>query len=187
MRVIVGKPASATPALRSTLHFATVNPYWYVPTDLARTIIAPRVLKEGTRYLRERGYQVISGFTSNAHVLRSESIDWKSVADDRAKAYVRQLPGPANSMGHIKFGFASSDGIFLHDTPTKRSFAKADRNISNGCVRLEDAPRLARWLLGHDPVVSSAAPEQHLRLPRPVPLVIAHLDRQAQLELAQLR
>lgn len=187
MRVIVGKPAAATPPLNSNLHYATLNPYWNVPTDLAQTLIAPRVLNQGASYLSERGYQVVSGFSAGAEVLPAESVDWEAVADGRAKVYVRQLPGPANSMGQIKFGLADGKGIFLHDTPNKDLFAEAERNLSNGCVRLEDASRFARWLLGHDPALSSTAPEQHVRLPRSVPIAITYLDEQAQSQLAALR
>jgi hypothetical protein len=61
MRVIVGKPEAATPALRSMISYATLNPYWNVPEDLAQTLIAPRVLKDGTAYLTDRGYEIVSG------------------------------------------------------------------------------------------------------------------------------
>lgn len=187
MRVIVGKPSSATPAVRSTLNVATVNPYWNVPTDLARTLIAPRVLKQGESYLRDRGYEVVSNFGAGAERLSPGNIDWEAVADGRATVFVRQRPGPANSMGQIKIGVADTDGIYLHDTPNKDLFTEAERNLSNGCVRLEDAPRLARWLLGQDPALSSDEPEQHVSLPRAVPIVITYLDDRARMQLAALR
>jgi murein L,D-transpeptidase YcbB/YkuD len=184
MRVVVGKPSSPTPALRSTLRFATVNPYWHVPADLAATIIAPRVLADGAPYLRERGYQIVSGFSEDAQVLPPEWVDWRAVADGRGTVHIRQLPGPANSMGRIKFAVTDADGIYLHDTPNRDLFTQAERGLSNGCVRLEDAPRLARWLLGHDPAAGSAAPEQLVALPGPVPIIIAYLGRDAR--MAQL-
>lgn len=188
MRVIVGKPSAATPAVRSVLYSATVNPYWNVPTDLARTIIAPRVLKDGTSYLRERGYEVISDFgDENARVLPASSVDWKAVAAGRETVYVRQRPGPANSMGQIKFGVANTNGIYLHDTPNKELFAEADRNLSNGCVRLEDAPRLARWLMGRSPALRSSTPEQRVALAAPVPIVITYLNSGPQMQMASLR
>lgn len=187
MRVIVGKPSAATPPLKSVLNYATLNPYWNVPTDLAQTIVAPRVLKDGPSYLEERGYEVVSGFGADAEVLPAESVDWEAVAAGEAKVYVRQRPGPANSMGQIKFGLAQGNGIFLHDTPNKDLFSEAERNLSNGCVRLEDASRFARWLLGADPTLASAAPEQHVALPGSVPITIAYLDPYAQMQLAALQ
>src|SRR5688572_17267499 len=80
MRVIVGKPGNATPVLKSTLYYATLNPYWNVPTELGRTLIARNVLKLGMSYLREKGYEVISGFTEDPRILDPESVDWQAVA-----------------------------------------------------------------------------------------------------------
>lgn len=187
MRVIVGKPGAATPMLKSTLHYATLNPYWNVPTDLAQSIIAPRVLQQGTSYLRQRGYQVVSSFGPDAELLKPEKVDWEAVAEGRQTVFVRQLPGPANSMGQIKFGVTNAPGIYLHDTPNKDLFAEDDRNLSNGCVRLEDAPRFARWLLGDEPALRSKAPEQHVQLARGVPIAITYLDQRANMQMASLR
>jgi L,D-transpeptidase YcbB len=186
MRVIVGKPEAQTPTISSKIYYATLNPYWNVPADLARKIIAPRVLKDGVSYLREHGYQVLASFDDGAPEISPEEVDWKAVAAGRATVKVRQLPGPGNSMGQVKFGFPNSHSIFLHDTPKKELFASDERAISNGCVRLEDAPKLARWLLGQDPqMVSAGIPEQHVALPRAVPIYITYLDQQpAELALA---
>lgn len=187
MRVIVGKPDAATPALRSSVHYATLNPYWNVPIDLAQRLIAPRVLAKGISYLRERGYEVVSTFSGDAQVLSPDTVDWNAVAEGRETVLVRQRPGPANSMGQIKFPLITGNGIFLHDTPQKELFAEAERSLSNGCVRLEDAPRFARWLFGNDPPLDAAAPEQHLALRDAVPITIAYLDSRAQMELAGLQ
>ena len=187
MKVIVGKPSSATPVLRSTIFYTTLNPYWNVPADLARTIIAPRVLKDGAAYLRDHGYEVVDSFGADARILRADSVDWKAVADGSERVFVRQRPGPGNSMGRMKFGFENNSGIYLHDTPKKELFEADYRGLSNGCVRLEDAPRFARWLLGRDPAPASADPEQHVPLSGGVPIVITYLDPSAQIELASLR
>lgn len=185
MRVIVGKPAAATPALRSAVHHATLNPYWNVPLDLAQKLIAPRVRKSGIGYLTKRGYEVVSDFGDGPRVLSPDSVDWEAVAAGRSTVHVRQRPGPENSMGQMKFNLAYSNGIYLHDTPNKVLFAKRDRNLSNGCVRLEDAPRFARWLLGKDPPLDSTVPEQQLALPRPVPVTIAYLGASAQMQVSE--
>ena len=187
MRVIVGKPASATPVMKSVLQSATLNPYWNVPTDLAQTLIAPRVLEHGISYLRKNRYIVVSAFGADASEVPAESIDWKEVAAGREKVFVRQLPGQSNAMGQIKFGFPGSDGIFLHDTPDKQLFAASERNLSNGCVRLEDAGRLARWLFGSDPSPVSADPEQTVQMPREVPIVITYSRSASPISLASLR
>ena len=90
-----------------------------------------------------------------------------------------QLPGPANSMGRIKFPFPNSEDIYLHDTPNKNLFASDDRTLSHGCIRLEDAERLGRWLMGHDPQSDSREPEQNVLLPSPVPIYVTYLTAQA--------
>jgi L,D-transpeptidase YcbB len=75
MKVIVAKPSTATPQIHSTIYYATLNPYWNVPVDLARTIIAPHVLQSGMSYLKDRGYEVVSGFKRDAKVLPPEDVD----------------------------------------------------------------------------------------------------------------
>ncbi|HEX2804395.1 MAG TPA: L,D-transpeptidase family protein [Sphingomicrobium sp.] len=187
MKVIVGKPTAATPELTTALTYATLNPYWHVPADIARTLTAPNVLQQGTKYLEERGYEVVSSFGPEAEVLDPSSIDWQAVADGRETVLVRQRPGPANSMGRMKFSLLNSDGIYLHDTPKKELFEQDDRSLSAGCVRLEDAPRFARWLVGDDATLATAVPERHVALPRMVPITITYLDPQAQTQLAELR
>ena len=107
------------------------------------------------------------------------TVDWRAVADAREIVKVRQLPGPANSMGQVKFGFPNSHDIYLHDTPKKELFASDSRDVSNGCIRLEDAERLGRWLLGRDPVAMSSGPEQHVLLPKPVPVYVTYLTADA--------
>jgi murein L,D-transpeptidase YcbB/YkuD len=186
MKVIVGKPETPTPELKSVLNYETLNPYWHVSADLAKTVIAPRVLKDGDAYLRQQGYEVLSGWGHDAQVLSPDSVDWKAVAAGDATVYVRQRPGPANSLGRYKFDLPNGDGIYLHDTPRKELFAQDQRALSHGCVRLEDAERLAKWLLGKDPPAASA-PEQNVLIPQPVPIKISYLDTRSAMKLAALR
>jgi murein L,D-transpeptidase YcbB/YkuD len=186
MRVVVGKPEKATPTLDSWLNYTTLNPYWHVPADLARSLIAPRVLAGGSTYLTDRGYEVVTSYEHDAKILPPMSVDWKAVAAGDAKVFVRQRPGPANSLGEMKFGIAQGDEIYLHDTPHKELFAQDARNLSNGCVRLEDAPRLAHWLLGDKYPQGPLHPEQYIAIPMGVPISIAYLNPNAQTQLAAL-
>ncbi|MCY7398389.1 MAG: L,D-transpeptidase family protein [Sphingomonas bacterium] len=179
MKVIVGKPQYATPMIASRIHYATLNPYWHVPDHLVRELVAVNVVKQGANYLKARGYEVVSEYSENAEVLSPSSVDWKAVAAGQATVKIRQLPGATNSMGSVKFSFANGEGIYLHDTPDKALFAKEQRTLSNGCVRLEDAPKLARWLMGSDPHAMSSRPEQHVRLPKAVPIYITYLTANA--------
>jgi murein L,D-transpeptidase YcbB/YkuD len=179
MKVIVGKSTAPTPMLASTIYYATLNPYWHVSGDMIRTLIAPNVLNQGLGYLKTRGYQVISAEGSDATLLDPAKIDWRAVAAGRVQVKVRQLPGPANSMGRMKFGFSNPYDIYLHDTPGKDLFTQDDRGLSHGCIRLEDARRLGRWLMRREPTLASAEPEQNVTLPTPVPIYVTYLTAQA--------
>ena len=179
MKVIVGKPSTQTPTLGSVIYYATLNPYWNVPPDLVQRLTAQRVLEQGFNYLSTRGYQVITKYGDGAEPINPAEVDWKAIAEGRETVAVRQLPGPANSMGHLKFGFANPQDVYLHDTPEKNLFGEPNRNLSNGCIRLEDAQRLGRWLLGREPATVSDEPEQHMLLPQPVPIYLTYLTAQA--------
>ncbi|MEO8175683.1 MAG: L,D-transpeptidase family protein [Sphingomicrobium sp.] len=175
MKVIVGKRDTQTPLLAGTIHYVTFNPYWNIPTDVARRAVAPLVIKRGVSYLREARYQVTTNWTAGGALVEPSTIDWKAVAAGTADVHLRQLPGPRNMMGAIKFGFANDLGIYLHDTPHKNLFAKDKRNFSLGCVRLEDAKRLAQWVLGREPVAPSDEPEQNVQIEQGVPVFITYL------------
>jgi L,D-transpeptidase YcbB len=175
MRVVVGKPKHATPMMTAFIRYAALNPYWNVPTDLARERIIPGVLKSGPSYLRSKGYQVLSDWTDNATVIDPRSVDWKAVADGREDVRLRQLPGPGNAMGRMKFMFPNLEGVYLHDTPEKELLTEAARLFSGGCIRLEDAPRLGRWLFGRPLKPQGAKAEQTVPLPVPVPLYVTYL------------
>jgi murein L,D-transpeptidase YcbB/YkuD len=102
-------------------------------------------------------------------------VDWKGVADGKVNVLIRQLPGPHNSMGRIKFMFPNQEGVYLHDNPERELFEQAARLYSGGCVRLEAAWRLSHWLFGRDLTWEGAATEQRVLLDRPVPVYITYL------------
>jgi L,D-transpeptidase YcbB len=177
MKVIVGKndPSTQTPMLASTIYYATLNPYWHVSADMVRDLIASNVLNLGLSYLKTRGYQVMPADPTDDRLLDPAKINWHAVAAGRETVRVRQLPGPANSMGRLKIPFPNATDIYLHDTPTKALFNQDDRNLSHGCIRLEDAERLGRWLMGREPETASREPEQNVLLPTPVPIYVTYL------------
>jgi len=179
MKVIVGKAdeSTQTPMLASTIYYATLNPYWHVSSEMVRSLIARNVLDQGLSYLKVHGYQVLPADGSD-ELLDPAKVDWHAVAAGDETVRVRQLPGPANSMGRIKIGFPNAEDIYLHDTPNKALFAQDDRTLSHGCIRLEDAERLGRWLMGRDPEAASRDPEQNVLLPTPVPIYVTYLTAQ---------
>jgi murein L,D-transpeptidase YcbB/YkuD len=175
MKIIVGAQETATPMMAALIRYASVNPYWNVPPELVKTLIAPRVVAQGTAYLTDREYQVLSDWSDNPQVIDPSTIDWQAVRDGRQEVRLRRLPSPANSMGNIKFMLPNDFGIYLHDTPEKSHFAKGDQWISNGCVRLEDAQRLASWLFGGMPKGRDPKVEEDVPLAEPVPVYMTYL------------
>ena len=177
MKVIVGKadPSTQTPMIASTIYYATLNPYWHVSAEAVRSTIAPNTLGMGLNYLKSRGYQVMN---ADGEMLDPAKVDWRAVAAGREMVRVRQLPGPANSMGQIKIPFPNGSDLYLHDTPNKNLFDADDRTLSHGCIRLQDAERLGRWLMGREPQAASSEPEQNVLLPAPVPIYVTYLTAQ---------
>lgn len=175
MKVVVGKPIYPTPMMAAYIRFASLNPYWYVPPDLATERIAPNVVRQGMKYLDRQGYKVVSDFVGNPAIIDPTTIDWKAVADGKLNVLIRQDPGPWNSMGRIKFMFPNSAGIYLHDNPERELFEEASRLYSGGCVRLEGAWRLSHWLFGRDLSWEGASIEEQVALPAPVPVYITYL------------
>jgi murein L,D-transpeptidase YcbB/YkuD len=177
MKVVVGdkdKLGLPTPIIASTMYYAIANPYWHVPPHLIKKM-APNIAKGPEAYVKAHGYEVISDFSENPTILPASSVDWKAVAAGTAKTNLRQKPNGENSMGKMKFPFPNREGIYLHDTPKKEYFALDNRAKSNGCIRIEDYRRLANWLFGRDVAAVGSAPEQHMSLPRGVPVYVTYL------------
>ncbi|MFL6750348.1 MAG: L,D-transpeptidase family protein [Sphingomicrobium sp.] len=183
MKVIVGDKAKLglpTPMIASVIWYATFNPYWHVPDHLVKKTLAKHVIEDGEGYLKKNGYEIVSDWNAT-EILPASSVDWKAAAAGTIHVKIRQLPGPTNSMGKLKFNFANPEGIYLHDTPNKALFAQSNRALSNGCIRLEDAKRLGRWLMGQEPVAPSSAAEQHVTLPAGIPVYVTYLTAQPHL------
>jgi murein L,D-transpeptidase YcbB/YkuD len=177
MRVVAGRPdpIAQTPMMSAYIRYAALNPYWNSPADITAKRLAPTILKEGRAYFKNRGYELLSDWSDHPRIIDPMSIDWRAVAAGRVQARLRQKPGPANSMGKMKFMFPNPQGIWLHDTPEKEKIDEAARLSSNGCVRLADAARFGQWLFGYRLKPQGARPEQKVPLPKPVPIYITYL------------
>ena len=189
MKVVVGdngqylknRPDTRTPLITSMLYYVIHNPYWNSSDTLTRLNIAPRYAAEGDKYFKARGFKVMSDWSRDAKVIPTSQVDWKGVRAGKVSIRIRQDPGPDNFMGQLKFPFANPQDIYLHDTdPGDRDlFTLSQRTRSNGCIRLENAPLLARWLIGHDPLQTDQ-PEFAEQLAQPVPVFVTYLTAQPQ-------
>ncbi|MCL6678020.1 L,D-transpeptidase family protein [Sphingomonas sp. RG327] len=175
MNVIVGDKDRQTPMMAAELRYVQLNPYWNVPPDLSRTIVAKAVLAQGLTYLTERNYEVLSDWTDDAKQLDATAVDWQGVYDGKVDVRLRRGPGPWNSMGDMKFMIPNDFGIYLHDVPDAENpmFLTDDRWISNGCIRLQDAKRLEKWVFGKSPT-PSGDPDERVDVPDPVPVYITY-------------
>lgn len=179
MPVGVGRRSDPTPALTGLIRFAVYNPHWNLPQSMVREEIAPGVLRVGLSYLTSRNMEALSDWSPAARVLDPADIDWRAVSEGARPLRVRQKPGPNNTMGRVKLMLPNVLGIYLHDTPDKSIFGRQGRAVSAGCIRLQDAPRLAESLLGGRRAPGFEA-DARVDLPQPVPVYITYLTLEPQ-------
>ncbi|KAA0125692.1 murein L,D-transpeptidase [Methylobacterium sp. P1-11] len=153
-RVIVGKPESRTPLFSGLMEYAVVNPSWYVPPSILKTM-APKLAGYGGKTWG--GYEVVR---RGGHVS------------------LRQPPGERNALGFIKFMFPNQHAVYLHDTPNRSLFSASKRDFSHGCVRVDDPFRLADVVLpnwSEDKLKKLIGKgERTIRLPDKLPVHLAY-------------
>lgn len=181
-RVIVGTTLRQTPEITSHVNSITFNPYWYVPKSIAMADMLPKI-RANPQYLQRQGIRVMQGWGDNIRELDPSRVDWSNPRINEAY-YLRQDPGPWNSLGSLKINFPNNDAIFLHDTPTQTLFGRQERNFSSGCVRVQNVAGLVSWIMqGDSPdwdalrVQSSVASGQfrNVYLAAPVPIFLTYL------------
>jgi murein L,D-transpeptidase YcbB/YkuD len=128
------------------LKYLVFNPTWTVPYSIATKDILPKV-KEDPGYLAARNFIVKD---RGGSPVAAESIDWASLGPGNFPYTLVQQPGTSNALGEIKFMFPNEHAVYLHDTPSKALFNRADRTFSSGCVRVDKPFELAALLLGPD-------------------------------------
>lgn len=159
MRTVVGAKKTPTPIVRSDIRAVVVNPPWVVPVSIVRKEIMPALRR-------------------NPDYLEAHNMEWKN-------GQIVQAPGPKNSLGRIKFELHSAFDVYLHDTPARSLFNKADRDArarSHGCVRLEKPLDLATKLLQDNANwprerIEAAIDEgatQRVQMATDIPVVIAY-------------
>jgi murein L,D-transpeptidase YcbB/YkuD len=138
-RVQVGKPYTSTPIFKAAMTHLVFNPTWTVPPGILNKEVLPAVRRDPS-YLGAHNMSVVR---SDGSVVDPSTVDWSG----RFPYSIRQEPGPKNSLGRVKFMFPNEYFVYLHDTPSKQLFDRADRAFSHGCIRVEDPLRLAELVL----------------------------------------
>jgi murein L,D-transpeptidase YcbB/YkuD len=157
MKVVTGKKDSPTPVLADRMTTVVFSPYWNIPTDIVEKEITPKLEKDPD-YLEKQHMEV----------------------DDRGR--YRQLPGPGNSLGRVKFLFPNHYNVYLHDTPAQALFNRVERDFSHGCVRVDDPDALARYVLRDQPewtaekisAAMQSGTEQAVKLQSPLAIYLVY-------------
>lgn len=154
MRVVVGDElvSRRTPIFADTMEYVEFGPYWNVPRSIAVNEILPKARRD-RGYLARNGFQMLRGWGDNAPVVDPAKLSDAALFSSRYR--VRQLSGPNNALGRVKFMFPNDYNVYLHDTPGKLAFEDANRAHSHGCVRVADPVALAEFVLHDRPDWSS--------------------------------
>ena len=161
MNVVVGKEGHNTVSFSGDLSTIVFSPYWNVPSSIVKDEILPAVS-------RNPGY------------LAAQNME--QVGTEGGLPVIRQLPGPKNSLGKVKFLFPNSFNIYFHDTPAKSLFSKDKRAYSHGCIRLAEPEKMAQYLLRNNSEwtpekiaeAMNSGEEKHVKLDKRVPVIISY-------------
>lgn len=149
MKTVVGMPSRETPTFSDTIEYVVANPKWYAPVSIVRRDKLPKLRKDPS-YAKRLNYRVYDR-TTGAEV-SAASVNWADPASASQYRLV-QGAGSQNALGNLKIIFPNQYSVYLHGTPSKALFDRAQRAFSSGCIRLEDPARMARWLARQDETV----------------------------------
>ena len=180
MKIVVGKAyGHQTPVFAAEMNEVIFRPYWNVPASITRAELLPKIVKDPS-YLVKNGYEVV---TKRDEVVTREDVNDEILSQIRAGTLsIRQIPGPKNSLGLVKFLFPNQHDVYLHDTPATELFSRSRRDFSHGCMRVEKPVELAQWVLrGQNEwtvekiraAMSGTAPLSVI-LARPIPVLIVY-------------
>ena len=146
MKVIIGRDGQRTPIMNQWLTSLVLNPLWNVPSSIARERILPRAQKN-PEYLASRDYALVQGWHTPSRFVNFEDLPEDAFNNDNPAYRIVQKAGDFNQLGRAKFRLSNQQAIYLHDTPYHQPFNNHRRDISSGCVRVEDSKRLVEALL----------------------------------------
>lgn len=154
-KVIVGQDVrvNQSPEFQATITGVIFNPPWNIPTDIANNEILPKI-NQDPNYL-----------TKHNMVMLPDGV-------------VQQVAGPNSGLGQMMLDMRNRFDVYLHDTPGKNAFARDDRRISHGCIRVEKPRELAALLMQQpddaiDQVIATGDTTEKA-LPAPVPVYVTY-------------
>jgi len=180
MNVVVGKAyGHDTPVFSDTMEYVIFRPYWSVPYSIAKAEFFSHIAIDPD-YLAKKGFEVVN---DRQEVVTSGTVASEVLEQLRAgKLFIRQTPGPKNSLGLVKFIFPNNYDVYMHDTPEQVFFSKSRRDFSHGCIRLEKPADLAVWVLRDNPgwnmdrvrAAMNGDTTQQVNLAHPIPVLIVY-------------
>jgi murein L,D-transpeptidase YcbB/YkuD len=168
-RVIAGRPGRDTPVVTAAVRALNFFPYWRVPDSIALLDLAPRLQKEPD-YLAKEHIRILSG-NFNGPEVDPATVNWTQFDPKLLK--FRQDPGQQNALGLVRLDMPNEHGVYMHDTPMKPLFARAQRAFSAGCVRVQDVFDLATWIAKGEPGMDRARVDEIIAAGTPVDITLA--------------
>jgi murein L,D-transpeptidase YcbB/YkuD len=145
-KVMVGQPFHQTPVFRSAVTYLVLNPTWTIPPNITKNETIPSIIKDN-KYLHKQRLRVLD---SNGNEVNPATIPWKQYLGKYLPYTLRQDAGIDNALGLIKFMFPNPYHVYLHDTPSKSLFGRAQRAFSHGCIRMQHPLDLAKLIIAND-------------------------------------
>jgi L,D-transpeptidase YcbB len=173
---IVGRPDRPSPVLATRITAVNLNPTWTVPMSIVKADIIPHMRKDAS-FLAKNHMRLIGA--GNAEI-DPKTVNWATLQNPHF--FIRQDPGPHNSLGAIRIDMPNAEAVFLHDTPKKELFRNDVRFNSSGCARVDGVKELALWLLegsewdqGRVEASLAARERRDIRLARAIPVAWVYL------------
>jgi murein L,D-transpeptidase YcbB/YkuD len=182
-KVVIGRESSPTPIVRAEIVSVVVNPPWNIPGDIAARDLLPQ-LKRNPNYLAANHMVVTDGPPNDPY---GRKIDWSKIKPAEFPYAIRQLPGPDTVLGAVMLDSPNDFDVYLHDTPNKKLFDLTTREISNGCVRVQQIFPFASLALTGNPddgmealnAAVKTRETQRIALPAPLPVYFLYFTASA--------
>lgn len=140
-KTMVGTEARKTPVFSEEIDHIVYNPTWTIPPTIKSKDVIPG-MQNNKNYLANKKINV---YDAEGKQVNPSRINWSS---DKALSYTyMQDPGDTNPLGRVKIMYPNQYLIYLHDTPAQALFERDSRAQSSGCVRVENAVELSKYLL----------------------------------------
>jgi murein L,D-transpeptidase YcbB/YkuD len=177
--VIVGARRTQTPSFAANIVSVTLNPTWEPPASIVRNELLPHFRRDPAA-AENQGFDLLD---SSGAVVDPAAVDWTA---QPFPYHLRQRAGPGNALGQIRFDLPNPYSIYLHDTSNRALFARSDRALSHGCIRVSDPQSLAQAIIDA-PEWDGAALQtaiadgetRSIALSAPVPIYVLYLTASA--------